>query len=398
MNKKTFFDTSVLIEDHKALEKFSAEQIVLPLKVIDELDGGKTIPGEPGWNARKSIKYIEKNNLNIHLYEGGDGDSDREIINSIIDYKSKNTGCSVELISNDAGMRIRARSKGIESREWITDKFKSYKTINAHVDTINDLYEKGSISVQGTILESMISESAIWSQYVLKDDNSSAMAVWDGDRLCSVKVKNKNPKPKNCDQSFCSWALDNNDIPLVSITGPAGSGKTFLSLAAGINGVTSGKYSKMVIVKSVQPVGKDMGYLPGTLADKIDPWLQPVRDTAKALYRDVTYFETMIQKGDIEVVPLAYIRGRTFNNSFVFFDEAQNSTSHEIKTVLTRIGSDSKMVLSGDIQQIDTPKMSPRSCGLSYTVNMFKDSDLGMHIHLTESHRSDLAGVAAKIL
>lgn len=398
MVKKFFFDTSVLINDYKALNKYSADSIVIPLKVIDELDNGKTIPGEAGWNARKAIKLIEERDIYIHMYENPALDPDSEIIENILDYIAKNPNTESLLFSDDAGMRVRARARELEAKLWKPEKYESYKVISESNETIDELYSSGYLNIDDREWAEAVNNSSLWSSYVLKSANSSAIAAWDGQRLTSVKVKNRNPKPKNCDQTICSWALENNDIPLVSITGPAGSGKSFLSLASGINGVASGKYGKMVIVKSVQPVGKDMGYLPGTLSDKIDPWLQPVRDTAKALYRDITYFETMIQKGDIEVVPLAYIRGRTFNNSFVFFDEAQNSTAHEIKTVLTRIGTDSKMVLSGDIQQIDTPKMSPRGCGLSYTVGMFKDSPLAMHIHLSESHRSDLAGVAAKIL
>jgi len=212
--------------------------------------------------------------------------------------------------------------------------------------------------------------------------------------------------PRNAEQKFAIEALLDPEIPLVTLTGLAGSGKTFLALMAGLDGIskhgsgsTSGnKYERLIITRTLQPVGRDLGYLPGTMEDKMAPWMMPIFDNARHAFKDLSFFETLMKVGDIEITPIPYIRGRTFNNSLVIVDEAQNATIHELKTIITRIGTDSKIVLLGDVDQIDTPYIDRKSNGLSIVIEKFKNSKLAAHVNLSKGQRSNLASVASNIL
>jgi len=204
--------------------------------------------------------------------------------------------------------------------------------------------------------------------------------------------------PRNKEQKFAIDALTRDDVKLVSMTGLAGSGKTFLTLMAGMSGLQEKKYDRIVITRSLQTVGKEIGFLPGDIDDKMSPWLSPILDNFRVAFKDSTYFEMMRQKGQIEVSPLAFIRGRTFNNTYLIVDEAQNSTIHELKTIITRIGEGSKIVLLGDTDQIDTPYLDSLSNGLTVVVEKFKKYDITAHITLLKGERSELATLASQVL
>lgn len=187
-------------------------------------------------------------------------------------------------------------------------------------------------------------------------------------------------------------------IPIVTLTGLAGSGKTFLAIMAGLEMIQAGTYDRIVITRSIQPVGRDLGYLPGDVKEKMDPWLAPIMDNLRVAFKDTSYFSMMMEKGVIEIAPLSFIRGRTFNDAIVLVDEAQNATIHELKTIITRIGAGSKIVLLGDTDQIDTPYINKRSNGLSIVINKFAESYLHAHVHLQRGQRSEVATEASKIL
>ena len=157
-------------------------------------------------------------------------------------------------------------------------------------------------------------------------------------------------------------------------------------------------YERLIITRTLQPVGRDLGYLPGSMEDKMAPWLMPIMDNVRHAFKDISYFNIMIEKGDIEIAPIPYIRGRTFNNSFIIVDEAQNATIHQLKTIITRVGQGSKIILLGDVDQIDTPYIDRRSNGLSIVIDKFKSSPLAAHINLSKGQRSDLASEASNIL
>jgi len=204
--------------------------------------------------------------------------------------------------------------------------------------------------------------------------------------------------PRNKEQKFAVDLLTRDDVKLVTMTGIAGSGKTYLTLMAGLSGLQEKKYDRIVITRSLQTVGKEIGFLPGDIDDKMSPWLSPILDNFRTAFKDVTYFEMMRQKGQIEVSPLAFIRGRTFNNTFLIVDEAQNSTIHELKTIITRIGENSKVVLLGDTDQIDTPYLDSLSNGLTIIVEKFKQYDIAGHITLLKGERSELATLASQVI
>ena len=204
--------------------------------------------------------------------------------------------------------------------------------------------------------------------------------------------------PRNKEQKFAIDLLTRDEVKLVTMTGIAGSGKTYLTLMAGLSGLQEKKYDRIVITRSLQTVGKEIGFLPGDIDDKMSPWLSPILDNFRTAFKDVTYFEMMRQKGQIEVSPLAFIRGRTFNNTFLIVDEAQNSTIHELKTIITRIGENSKVVLLGDTDQIDTPYLDSLSNGLTIIVEKFKQYDIAGHITLLKGERSELATLASQVI
>ena len=208
-------------------------------------------------------------------------------------------------------------------------------------------------------------------------------------------------KPKNKEQNFALDLLMNPDIPLVSVVGKAGCGKTMLAIAAGLEqtiGIDN-KYTRLIVSRPVQPMGKDIGFLPGTLEEKMSPWLRPIQDNLQFLMgNDKITLELYMQKGVIEIEAITYIRGRSISNAFIVIDEAQNLTAHEIKTIITRVGENSKIVLTGDIEQIDNVYVDETTNGLAYVAEKFKPYDLAGHVTLMSGERSKVATLASKIL
>ena len=240
------------------------------------------------------------------------------------------------------------------------------------------------------------------NQFVtVKCGNQSMIAVNRKGKLHSITNnlgKTVGVSPRNKEQKFAIDLLTRDEIKLVSMTGLAGSGKTYLTLMAALSGIHEKKYDRIVITRSLQAVGKEIGFLPGDIDDKMSPWLSPILDNFRQAFKDVTYFEVMRQKGQIEVSPLAFIRGRTFNNTFLIVDEAQNSTIHELKTIITRVGENSKIVLLGDTDQIDTPYLDSLSNGLTIVVEKFKEYEIAGHITLLKGERSELATLASQVI
>jgi predicted ribonuclease YlaK len=204
--------------------------------------------------------------------------------------------------------------------------------------------------------------------------------------------------PKSKEQRLALHLLTHPDISLVTLTGIAGSGKTYLSLAAALSGLYSKRYERIVVTRSIEPVGRDIGFLPGDIKEKMAPWMNPFIDNFRQLLRDTTMFDMMLQKGQIEISPVTFIRGRSISDSFLIVDEAQNLTVHELKTIITRVGKGSKVVLMGDVDQIDTPYIDSLSNGLTVTVERFKGHPMFGHVTLRTGERSDLATLAARIL
>lgn len=410
--RKVIFDTSAIISDHTVLSVYSREQMVIPLTVVDELDKGKSLSGDAGWNARAALRYIESEGLHVctNCETTKESDGDMSIIKCANNHSEES---DVTLITEDAGMRVRARAVGLDCstlNDLQLDAFNN--TTLAFVEALSPqfidvMHGKGHLSLSEMetmpdaepVLKAM-HRSPIWSGVFLKSSCNSALVVWSGQGLTAVKTAKCSAQPRGAKQSIALWALQRPHIPLVTLTGAAGTGKSFIAFSAALDALQSRLYDRVVVVKNFQEVGKGLGYLPGTLEDKLAPWMDSVKDTIRAIYgkQGYDYFAMAIKKGDIEVVPLSFVRGRTFDKSFIIVDEAQNTTPHEIKTVVTRTGRDSKIVLLGDTEQIDITGRSKRSCGLDHVIRRFRDSSMALHCHLTSSQRSDLAGEAGRLL
>ena len=278
----------------------------------------------------------------------------------------------------------------------IQEQFTGMEEINLTDLQIDTIYENGFIELDSDITTNSFVIAVGDSQ------GKSALCIYSNNELRLISGENPDSqtdvKPRNKEQRFALHVLNNQKIPLVSLTGLAGSGKTFLALMSGLDAVLTQRYERIVITRSIQTVGKDIGYLPGDIKEKMDPWMAPLMDNFRHHFKDKTYFEMMMEKGTIEIAPLSHIRGRTFNNSYIIVDEAQNTTIHELKTIITRIGENSKIVLMGDTDQIDTPYIDKRSNGLAIVIEKLKNTELSAHIHLARGERSELATFASQVL
>jgi PhoH-like ATPase len=218
---------------------------------------------------------------------------------------------------------------------------------------------------------------------------------------CKAEASSFGIKPRNKEQSFAFDLLFDDDVPLVTLIGRAGSGKTLMAIAAGLEqtlGFGDHKYKKLVVSRPVQPLGKDIGFLPGTMEEKMMPWLMPISDNLEFILGNKQMFKSYLEKGTIEVEALTYIRGRSISNAFIIIDEAQNLTAHEVKTIITRVGENTKVILTGDIEQIDNIYTNETSNGLTYAIERFKTSHLSGHITFKKGERSKIATLASQLL
>ena len=425
MNKKTFvLDTSVLLYDMKSIHSFSNIDVIVPLTVLDELDRFKSKPGLLGESARYVNRFLDNLRELGSLHDGitlkdnnqtikvelnhtdnvpkdlDSRDADNKIISVALSLLSQ--GKNVTVITKDINFRVKCDALSLPSEDYYKDHieldngkiFSGVSTITLSPEDIDTFYKKGTIPIDNSDL--------LPNQFVVsKHGNQSLLAQYKKSKLTSIFFELDqliDIKPRNKEQKFALSLLSDDLISLVSLTGIAGSGKTFLTLMAGLSGHYSGKYKRIIITRSIQPVGKDIGFLPGDINEKMEPWITPIVDNFRVAFNDLTYFDMMRQKGQIEIAPLSFIRGRTFNDSFIIVDEAQNATIHELKTVITRVGEGSKIVLLGDVEQIDTPYIDTMSNGLTVIIEKLKNSPLTGHVSLLKGERSKIATYASKNL
>ena len=425
--RKTFIvDTSVLLYDKCAIHSFPGNDVVIPLIVLDELDRFKEKPGLLGEYARYVNRYLDdlrkigslhdgveiandqtiRVDIDTHpVPDGLDGSTgDNKIIGTAFALK-KTEQNPVVMVTKDINFRVKCDSLGVYAEDYYKDRIVHNKSeiytgqIELEIDDsslIDDFYGIGHLDVEKLGIDMYSNQFA-----TVKCGNQSLIATHREGKLFPLVnniSKNIGINPRNKEQKFAIDLLTREDIKLVSMAGIAGSGKTFLTLMAGISGLNEKKYDRIVITRSLQTVGKEIGFLPGDIDDKMGPWLSPIIDNFRSAFKDVTYFEMMRTKGQIEVSPLAFIRGRTFNNTFLIVDEAQNATIHELKTVITRIGEGSKIVLLGDTDQIDTPYLDSLSNGLTIIVEKLKQHGIAGHVTLMKGERSELATLASQVL
>jgi len=431
--QKTFIlDTSVLLYDCHSIHTLSGHKVIIPIVVLDELDRFKDKQSLIGENARYINRYLDglrsKGNINkgveiengqtirveLNCYDDKIPDGleidygDNKIL-GVAKYIQENEDKDVIVITKDINFRVKCDAIGISAEDYYRDRIvkESSEFFTGQVllndfdpAIIDEFYSDGFVEAdefdykfipnEFVVLQTSSSRQSCICRYDHKKDRLVKVEEFLN-RTIDVSARNK-------EQKFALDLLTRDDVPLVTLSGLAGSGKTFLTLMAGLSGINDKKYERIVITRSIQPVGKEIGFLPGDINEKMDPWLAPIVDNFRQAFNDLSYFEMMRKKGQFEVAPLSYIRGRTFANTFFIVDEAQNLTVHELKTIVTRIGEGSKIILLGDLEQIDTPYIDTLSNGLTVFIEKMKSSHLSGHITLQKGERSELATAISKMI
>ena len=435
--KKTFvLDTNVLLYDAECLLSFDDNNIVIPLIVLEELDAHKRRPDEAGKNARRSVRTLDKLrelgsiNEGISLESGGTlrilsstditcnfpPDIDMATVDNQILAMSKCLQESSEekviLVTKDINVRVKCDALGIKCEDFnkhrIVDKqeglYAGVKRASISQAVIDKIYSQGYADLEDIPVDDVYPNEFL----VLKDENSgqgSAIVRYMGKenkfRLIPEIKSSWGLVPRNKEQKFSLDILFDDNIKLITLVGKAGTGKTLLAASAALEQSlsTNAKYKKVVISRPVQAVGKDIGYLPGDIYDKMAPWIAPIRDNLRYLFGDdKDTLDMYIESGKIEIEAITYIRGRSISDAIIIIDEAQNLTTHELKTIITRVGENTKIILTGDVDQIDNTYLDSVSNGLSYTVEKFKEYDISAHITLIKGERSALASLGSEIL
>ena len=440
MKKIYVLDTNVLLHDPNAIFSFEDNDVVIPLVVIEEVDGQKRRQDEVGRHGRLVAHHLDQLRLQgklsegVSLRQGGklrielkhetprslpeDLDPtkpDNQVIALTLQLRAEHPETPVILVSKDINVRVKADALNLVAEDYETDKV---------VLKDEDLYD-GMMTLQVPPEEiEAFTKTSVYTppngriycnQFVhfksLNGTKSSALGRFDAEThqvvaLAPIKKEIWGIQPKNLGQRFAFDILLDERIPLVTMTGQAGTGKTLLALAAGLHKVLDQhRYRRLLVTRPVIPMGKDVGYLPGDKDEKLRPWMQPIYDNLEYLMGGI-YKEQMAadmirhiqEKGIFEAEALTYIRGRSIPQQFIIVDEAQNLTPHEVKTIVSRAGEGTKIVLTGDPNQIDHPYLDFRSNGLCYAVEKFKDNPLAGHVTLTKGQRSELAELAAKLL
>lgn len=444
MAKKNYvLDTSVCLTDAGVIYKFDNHDIFIPLKVLEEIDGHKKRQDSVGSNARQFIRTLDELRKKSNLEKGvriekGLGilkvvsysilkevifppdldmrHADHTIIATAKAIQMNNDNRKTILVSRDINMRVICDSIGIDAEDYVSEKaISSFEElyngfiVQSFDDEIIDRFYSGE---DITLTEDEAENPMFPNQYIMMvsnaNDKKSALAKFKNHHEPLQKVIHKNLHDWNIDarnkeQAFAIDMLMNPDIKIVSLVGRAGSGKTLLAIAAGLQQTIglrteSNHYSRLIVSRPVQPLGKDIGFLPGSMEEKMLPWLMPIQDNLKFLMGDRTSLEMYMEKGKIEIEALTYIRGRSISNAFIVIDEAQNLTKHEIKTIITRIGEGTKIILTGDVEQIDNVYVNETSNGLAHAVENFKDYPIAGHMTFKKGERSELATLASKVL
>ena len=442
--KKTYvLDTNVYLTDFNSIHSFKNNDIVVPFKVLEEVDKHKKRQDAVGSNARRIIRIFDELRTRGSLQNGvrlgkGKGilyvrgydssllpeefrpsDPDNQIIATALTEQQRSPR-KVILVSRDINMRVKCDSLGLLTEDYTVGRIveaasELFTGTSSHLvddEVIDRFYEGDDI-----ILDEQ-DVTLFTNQFVMLVSNSNekktALArFYDYDS--PLKRMNGDWRdgiwgviPRNKEQQFAFEVLMDPKVEVVSLIGKAGSGKTLCALAAGLEQLLKpgkrgedreGIYSRLIVTRPVQPLGKDIGYLPGTMEEKMAPWLMPIQDNLQYLLGDDrTTLEMYMSDGTIEVEALTYIRGRSISNAFIIVDEAQNLTKHELKTIITRVGEGTKIILTGDIEQIDNMYIDETTNGLTYAVERFKKYDLSGHVTLQKGERSRVATLAAKIL
>jgi PhoH-like ATPase len=438
--KKNFvLDTNVLLHDPKALFGFEDNDVVVPIYVIEEIDNFKRDLSTLGRNARQVSRYLDEFRQQGKLKDGVSLGEGKGLIRVLMAERhvpglqdSKTTDDKILAVAlwlleaekakptifltKDTNLRIRADALGLHADDYdvegvaIDEVWSGIAEVEVETALVDEFYAQGSVPAPTE------GEPPPPNAFVVLRDKAnpqhSAVGKYSASRQAFVQLI-KSPKEgvwgirgRNKEQSFALDLLLNDEVRLVTMVGKAGTGKTLLAIAAGLQKtMEEGIYQKLLVSRPIFPLGKDIGYLPGDVEEKLNPWMQPIFDNVEYLMnlsrsekKQGRGYHELMDLGILEIEPLTYIRGRSIPNQFIIVDEAQNLTPHEVKTIITRVGDGTKIVLTGDPYQIDNPYVDQTNNGLIHVVNRFKSERLAGHITLGKGERSPLAELAANLL
>jgi PhoH-like ATPase len=440
---KTFvIDTNVILHDPTCIHHFQENNIIIPLAVIEELDHFKRGNQVINLNAREFARTLDSITGN-EIFNGGvslgkgrgkvrivitkglsekihdvfrDDNVDHRVLSAAVDEsKNEKAKSKIILVSKDVNLRMKAKALGIPAEDYTTDRISSVEELysgksvleNFDDEPLQRLYQQPYEIPAKQILKKLKAEAVPNKYFIMRNTIRSVLSVLDQDLEKFKRIDKEvvyGIKPRNAEQTFAVNALCNSDIPLVSMTGKAGTGKTLLALACALQVRKS--YRQIYIARPIVPLSnKDIGYLPGDVESKLAPYMQPLWDNLKVIQdqfpetdKNHQLINNMLKEEKLVIEPLSYIRGRSLQRIYFIVDEAQNLTPHEIKTIITRAGEGAKIVLTGDIYQIDHPYLDSQSNGLSYLIDHFKGQRLYAHVNLEKGERSELAELASNLL
>jgi PhoH-like ATPase len=438
MKKSFILDTNVLLHDPQALFRFEDNDLVIPMTVIEEIDRFKKELSETGRNARQFSRIMDGLRAKAKLIEGVELETgghlrvdlyteehmkglppelrtdrgDNRILAVALDVKSRSEKMVI-LVTKDTNLRIKADAIGLTAEDYESDKvsledlYSGTAQVFLPRDDIDRFYSQGFLPIKEEFLPNQcltLMDAANPSHTALARYNRALRQAVP--LLRAPKEGLWGVHSRNREQQFAFDLLLNEDIQLVTLVGKAGTGKTLLAIAAGLHkSADEGQYSRLLVSRPIFPLGRDLGFLPGDIEEKLSPWMQPIFDNVELLLGAVEEgskrkrgYKELVDLGILEIEPLTYIRGRSIPKQYMIVDEAQNLTPHEIKTIITRAGEGTKIILTGDPYQIDNPYIDSASNGLTYVVEKFKGEEIAGHVTLNKGERSCLAELAANLL
>lgn len=433
-------DTSVILHDHQAVNQFEEHDVAIPISVLEELDSFKKGNDTINFEARQFIRFIDKlsegNSLNqwiqltpekpscftVVMQESGteeqnavkifgDRKADHLILNAALFIKQEYSDRPVILVTKDVNLRLKARSLNLQSEDYETGKIQNLEGLYRGIaqldleesEMIDRIHQMESVHYSNV----MKSEPYNNHYFIIKNHRSSTLAYFNPETKNLERVEKRHAygiKPRNAEQTFAMHALFNDNIKLVTIQGVAGTGKTLIALAAALE--QRSNFRQIYLARPIVPLNnKDIGFLPGDIKAKINPYMEPLWDNLKVIQnqysensKEYQKVKELVDNEKLMVTPLAYIRGRSLANIIFIVDEAQNLTPLEVKTIITRAGEGTKIIFTGDINQIDTPYLDSQSNGLSFMIDRLKGQPLYAHITLEKGERSELANLANELL
>lgn len=436
-------DTNVLLHDPSALEKFEDNEVVVPIYVIEEIDQFKKELSELGRNARQVARFLDAMREGNHEsslqdgvpLEGGgrlrvavpterprvrstldNAAMDHAILGTALEIRDANPTRPVVFVTMDSNLRIRADALGLRAENYeggrirIDELYSGIVLVDAPAEVVDQLGRREAVDVDDLGAELELQPNTCLIVRNRQNPQHSALGRLDSRMrtVQSVHVGREGVwgvRPRNVEQFFALDLLLDPQVHLATLVGKAGTGKTLLAIAAGLKAVVAdGTYARLLVSRPIFPLGRDVGYLPGTIEEKLNPWMQPIYDNLEYIFStgrrrmEGREYGELVAAGMIQVEPLTYIRGRSLPNQFLIVDEAQNLTPHEVKTIITRCGSDTKIVLTGDPYQIDNPYVDAASNGLTIVAERFRGERIAGHVTLVKGERSELAERATQLL